>query len=101
MNKKVIIFFSVLAIIVGIGAITLFSLNFREDNDEGDDSKKKIENTITAMVIGLDDDTLTIQDSDHIIYMFDVIDSNLNLGDIVEISYKGTLDKNKSLLRIE
>ena len=84
MNKKVIIFFSVLAIIVGIGAITLFSLNFREDNDEGDDSKKKIENTITAMVIGLDDDTLTIQDSDHIIYMFDVIDSNLNLGDIVE-----------------
>ncbi len=97
MNKKVIIFFSVLAIIVGIGAITLFSLNFREDNDEGDDSKKKIENTITAMVIGLDDDTLTIQDSDHIIYMFDVIDSNLNLGDIVEISYKGTLDKNKSL----
>ena len=82
MNKKVIIFFSVLAIIVGIGAITLFSLNFREDNDEGDDSKKKIENTITAMVIGLDDDTLTIQDSDHIIYMFDVIDSNLNLGDI-------------------
>ncbi len=97
MNKKIIILFSLLAIIVVLGTITLFSLNLIKDDSEIDISKEKTENTITAMVIGLDDNTLTIQDSDHIIYMFDVADSNLSLGDIVEISYKGELDKNKSV----
>ncbi len=101
MNKKLIICFSLLAILVAVGGITLFSLKLRKDNTDTDASKKKTENTIAAMVIEVDDDTLTIQDSDHIIYILNVTNNNLRPGNNIEISYKGTLDKNKSLQNID
>ena len=101
MNKKLIICFSLLAILVAVGGITLFSLKLRKDNTDTDASKKKTENTIAAMVIEVDDDTLTIRDSDHIIYILNVTNNNLRPGNNIEISYKGTLDKNKSLQNID
>ena len=43
------------------------------------------------------DSTFTIQDSNNIIYTFVIVDNNLSVGDVIELEYNGSLNKNKAL----
>lgn len=94
MNKKIITVLSIIGIFIVLGSITIISFYNKRNNDN---IEEKTENTMTATVMSLDTDILTIQDSNHIIYMFNVADNNLVPGDVIEINYKGSLDKNKTL----
>ena len=88
MNKK----------IFAIGTICLFivlgSLFIFKDHDlETEENDFK---TLTATVMSTDNDMLTLQDSNHVIYTFESFGSDIAAGDIVELEYDGTLDRNKS-----
>ena len=63
--------------------------NYKREKEE----KKKL----ISMVMSVDDDKVTLQDSNHIIYTFGVVDSNISVGDVIELEYSGSLNKNKTL----
>ena len=90
MNKKRILVLAITGILIVLGGITLFINHNLESKDE----KTK---TIVSTVMSVDDGTFTIQDSNNIIYTFGIIDDNLSVGDVIELEYNGSLNKNKAL----
>ena len=61
----------------------------------------KLVNYLTASVISINDDNVTLRDSDNIIYTFGISDNGLNLGDTLKVSFDGELNKNKEIQRKE
>lgn len=93
MEKKKILFISFLLMLIII--ITLLIINRKNK----DDQKYVLEKTqeITTTVISISDDKLTVQDSDNIIYTFDIKDINADIGSNILIKYTGILNKNTEL----
>lgn len=60
-------------------------------------SIKNIDNSLMGSILKISDNTLTIQDSNHIIYTFNIKTRNLKVGDLVNLKYVGTLDKNTEI----
>lgn len=77
-------------------ALTLFGIFYNNPKDEKKVNLKEKTNTLNAMVINKENSKITVQDSDNIIYTFN-LDADFNLGDTVQIEYDGDLDKNKEL----
>ena len=90
MNKKRILVLAITGILIVLGGITLFINHNLESKDE----KTK---TMVSTVMSVDDSTFTIQDSNNIIYTFGIVDNNLSVGDVIELEYNGSLNKNKAL----
>lgn len=88
MNKKIImgIIGIIILIVIIFISINLFSKKEKKDTKD-----------ITATVLTTNDSELTIQDSDNIIYTFNVDDIDLNIGDKVLLKYTGLLNKDKEL----
>ena len=90
MNKKLICSIALFVLLVILGGVMIFAKhNYRREKEE----KKKL----ISMVMSVDDDKVTLQDSNHIIYTFGVVDSNISVGDVIELEYSGSLNKNKTL----
>ena len=89
LNKKIIGLVSLLALLI-LGSILIFNLQKKEDT-----------NKLTATVLAVSGDNITMQDSNHVIYTMNILDSTLEVGDIAEIEYTGLLDKDKSNQSIE
>lgn len=88
MNKKIIAcLIGVFVVIVG----SLIIMSLRKD-DSLSDTKK-----ISARVLKVEDSTLTIQDSDNIIYTFNVDDIDTDVGENIVLKYTGILDKNTQM----
>ena len=85
MKKKIIGGFIILLILV-IGGIVI-GCNFNDN--------KSTPKTLTATVIGVNDGTFTVQDSNNIIYTFGLDDNSLEIGEVVKLEYDGSLNKNK------
>ena len=88
MNKKMI------ACLIGVfvviaGSLIIMSLG---KDDSLSDTKK-----ISARVLKVEDSTLTIQDSDNIIYTFNVDDIDTDVGENIVLKYTGILDKNTQM----
>ena len=77
-------------------ALTLFGIFYNNPKDEKKVNLKEKTNTLNAMVINKEKGKITVQDSDNIIYTFN-LDADFNIGDTVQIEYDGDLDKNKEL----
>lgn len=77
-------------------ALTLFGIFYNNPKDEKKVNLKEKTNTLNAMVINKENGKITVQDSDNIIYTFN-LDADFNIGDTVQIEYDGDLDKNKEL----
>lgn len=77
-------------------ALTLFGIFYNNPKDEKKVNLKEKTNTLNAMVINKEKGKITVQDSDNIIYTFN-LDADFKLGDTVQIEYDGDLDKNKEL----
>ena len=90
MDKKRILVLAITGILIVLGGITLFINHNLESKDE----KTK---TMVSTVMSVDDSTFTIQDSNNIIYTFVIVDNNLSVGDVIELEYNGSLNKNKAL----
>ena len=76
--------------------LTLFGIFYNNPKDEKKVNLKEKTNTLNAMVINKENGKITVQDSDNIIYTFN-LDADFNIGDTVQIEYDGDLDKNKEL----
>ena len=84
--KKKIIGGSIILLILVIGRIVI-GCNFN--------GNKSTPKTLTATVIGVNDGTFTVQDSNNIIYTFGLDDNSLEIGEVVKLEYDGSLNKNK------
>lgn len=83
MNKKAIVCL-VGVITVIIGGLIIMGLN--KDNSSAKE--------INAKVLSVEDSSLTIQDSNNVIYTFNVEDVDANVGENIVLKYTGILDKN-------
>ena len=92
-NKKIIekniIFTVFLAILVIISIVSVVSFN-NKDNIKNNKTKK-----MSATVISLDDDNVTVLDSNNAIYKFNKNKIDASTGDKIVIEYTGVFDKNK------
>ena len=88
MNKKIIM--GIIGIIILI-VIIFISINLFSKKEEKDTKD------ITATVLATNDSELTIQDSENIIYTFNVDDIDVNIGDKILLKYTGLLNKDKEL----
>lgn len=92
MNKKIIM---IVGIIIALIAL-LFVLFLPEKKTTSSLTKKKSGNEIAGTVMQYDDDTVTIQDVDFVIYTFNVTGTDFKVGDNLTIEYKGNLNKNNT-----
>lgn len=61
-------------------------------------TKKEIKTMkLTATVLEIQDNKITLQDNKNIIYTFDIDEIDFEIGSILTLEYTGLLDKNKSL----
>ena len=74
--KKKIIGGSIILLILVIGGIVI-GCNFNDN--------KSTPKTLTATVIGVNDGTFTVQDSNNIIYTFGLDDNSLEIGEVVKL----------------
>lgn len=91
MNKKNIKF------IIGILFIAILLIGMLIFYSSKEEKQEQDTNKIIATVMSVGNDTLTVQDSDYIIYTFEVTNDDVAIGDIVELEYTGNLNKNKDL----
>ena len=85
MNKKSLIGVSLLLTFIIVGVLTLFLYSKSYDRET---------NEVEGVVLYTTDSTLTVQDSNHVIYTMDVKDIDVSVGDNILIEYTGVLDKN-------
>lgn len=86
MDKKFLIGVSLLFTLVVIGVVSIFLYS---------KSYKKEINKVEATVLYMTESTVTVQDSNHIIYTMSVDNMDVLVGDNVLIEYKGLLDRNR------
>lgn len=86
MNKKTILFTLFVITLLMIGFVTFTFL--------GNNSLKT--SKLKATVISVKNDKIIVQDNSHIIYTFEVIDIDAQVGSNIIIEYTGVLDKNKN-----
>ena len=87
MKEKIIL--SILVISVVIAGVIVF-------NQENHKDSVKKNKKLTATVMKIENNQVTVQDSNNIIYTFSVEDTELSLGDTINLEYKGSINKNKS-----
>ena len=85
MDKKSLIGVSLLLSFVIIGVLSLFLCSKNYDNEI---------NELMGVVLSKTDSTITLQDSNHIIYTMDAEHVEVSGGDSILVEYTGLLDKN-------
>lgn len=96
MNKKIISTIAVLGVLIIICSVTVF-LNYKDKSTDKGQEEESTANKLTATVMSINDDTFTIQDSDNIIYTFGINNNDISVGEVIELEYKGILNRNKAL----
>ncbi len=89
MKKKVAFSISILLILIVIAVIGFNKMNTKQE--------KKDYKEMTAMVMKVEEDKITVQDSNNIIYTFLIEESDINPGDILNLKYQGKLNKNNNI----
>ncbi len=86
MNKKIIGFSIIVIFIILLVVLLLKNFNNKEITTE---TTNKLEST----VIKIDNDLITVQDSNNTLYTFSIKDFSFNIGDNIIIEYSGVLNK--------
>lgn len=86
-NKKYVVGIILIVTLIVISFLLMPSLKGK--------SSQNVEE-LQATVLMVNDDEVTVQDSNHIIYVFDSMGSDVSVGDNLLIEYTGLLNKNKS-----
>ena len=87
-------FLKVLVLLITI-CLLVCSL-FIFDNNEEEEIEKPKNKELFGIIIKTDNELLTVQDKDNIIYVFKK-NNDLISGNNIKIEYKGNLDKNKEI----
>lgn len=88
MNKKIFMYFSLFLVVLVGGTLLMRAVN-SQDNLEV--------NSMNATVVSIGNNSVTVLDSDNIIYTLEVSSTDLVVGDRVLIEYTGLLDKNTEI----
>lgn len=89
-----------LILIIVIGLLLFKSIT--KNNLKNDDKPVENENQkLRAMVIAINDDKLTVQDNNNIIYTFDTDINGIEVGTDVIIEYEGILNKSTEKQNVE
>lgn len=70
-------------------------ISFNVFNKEKTSNKEN--NKIEAVVLSINNNELTVQDKNNIIYTFNASDVNLSIGSNIVLEYSGVLNKNKDI----
>lgn len=92
MEKKKL-FITLGLVILLLGGIFTFKVL---DKDKTNSSKEK-DKSIEVVVLSIDNEKLTVQDKNNIIYTFNASDMDLSIGSSIVLEYSGVLDKNKDI----
>lgn len=90
-NKKNILILLLIVFVTILVSGILISLKVENMAYEEDTKELK------AKVISVEGDSITIQDSDNIIYTFGMDGDDIHIGDFIKIEYTGDLNKNLDL----
>ena len=91
MNKKNILILLLIVFVTILVSGILISLKVENMAYEEDTKELK------AKVISVEGNSITIQDSDNIIYTFGMDGDDIHIGDFIKIEYTGDLNKNLDL----
>ena len=86
-KKNILILLSIVFVTILVSGI-LISLKVENMAYEEDTKELK------AKVISVEGNSITIQDSDNIIYTFGMDGDDIHIGDFIKIEYTGVLNKN-------
>ena len=86
MSKKFFISFSIILIFIAINVWSLVNKNIVDKNPK-----------IEGIVLSINESSITLRDSNHIIYTVNINAIDVSIGDNVLIEYTGELNKNKEV----
>ena len=86
MSKKFFISFSIILIFIAINVWSLVNKNIVDKNPK-----------IEGIVLSINESSITLRDSNHIIYTININAIDVSIGDNVLIEYTGELNKNKEV----
>lgn len=86
MSKKFFISFSIILIFIAINVWSLVNKNIVDKNPK-----------IEGIVLSINESSITLRDSNHIIYTININAIDVSIGDNVLIEYTGELNKNKEI----
>lgn len=86
MSKKFFISFSIILIFIAINVWSLVNKNIVDKNPK-----------IEGIVLSINESSITLRDSNHIIYTVNINATDVSIGDNVLIEYTGELNKNKEV----
>ena len=89
-NKKLMIGLVGVFFLICISFVSVYS--FTKKSSAKTNSKK-----MEATVLAIDDEYVTVQDKQHVIYTFNLKEAKADIGDSILIEYTGLLDKTKVL----
>lgn len=99
-RKWMYIIISLILIII-IGLLLFKSITKNNNNKNNDQTVENDNQKLRAMVIAINDDKLTVQDNNNIIYTFDTDVNGVEVGTDVIIEYEGTLNKSTEKQNVE
>ena len=84
--------------LISVLTVVLFSISFIIYSNKLED---KIVSKLEAVIVSINNDEITLMDTNSIIYTFKEDTITGNLGDNIIITYSGLLDKNSNIQNIE
>lgn len=84
--------------LISVLTVVLFSISFIIYSNKLED---KIVSKLEAVIVSINNDEITLMDTNNIIYTFKEDTITGNLGDNIIITYSGLLDKNSNIQNIE
>ena len=88
MDKKILCYLSLFLVVLVGGTILMRSINKHDTLEVS---------SLDANVVSMGENTVTVLDSNNIIYTLEVSSNNLIVGDKILIEYTGLLDKNTEI----
>lgn len=92
-KRKILITLGLVILLLG----GIFAFKSFDKKKVDNTNKKKNDKSIEVVVLSLENEKLTVQDKNNVIYTFDYNNENLSIGNNIIIEYSGVLDKNKSI----
>ncbi|MBO5414915.1 MAG: beta-hexosaminidase [Bacilli bacterium] len=92
-KRKILITLGLVILLLG----GIFAFKSFDKKEVDNTNKKKNDKSIEVVVLSLENEKLTVQDKNNVIYTFDYNNENLSIGNNIIIEYSGVLDKNKSI----
>lgn len=94
MNKKAVGCIAFVLLFIVFGIFSIYNIGTK-DMEKKEEENSQLESLVVT-VLAMNEEEVTVQDENHIIYTFSHDHMHANVGDKILLEYTGILDKNKS-----